>query len=39
MTTAEDVVDQHGEAINQHDVGAYLGATNFLFTYQNYYAE
>ena len=36
MTTAEDVVDQHGEAINQHDVSAYLGATNFPFTYQNY---
>jgi len=36
MSTAEDVVDQHGEAINQHDVTAYLGATNFPFTYQNY---
>lgn len=36
MSTAENVVDQHGEAINQRDVAIYLDATNFPFTYQNY---
>lgn len=36
MSTAEDAVRRHAEAINERNVDGYLTATSFPFTYQNY---
>ena len=36
MSTARDVVEQQGEAINDRDLDAYRATMNFPFTYQNY---
>ena len=36
MTTAEDVIQRHAQAINNRDRTRYLETMNFPFTYQNY---